>query len=167
VYSQPYSKWVEEWVGSKLQNEALDGRAYAMTYQAMSDNISKTIMIINVPMIAAFLYLLCFKKRRFYYDRLIFTLHFFSVFLASWIMLAWIDPILTFLAGHDNSFVSEIFFYLFVFFIPLLFAILSIKRFLGLRWYWAFPAGLLVILAVNLSNLLYRFIIFILTFWVT
>ena len=167
VYSQPYSDWVREWVVSKLKTEGLEGADYALTYQNNSDTISKSIMIINVPLIAFFVYLLALKKRRFYYDSLIFAFHFFSLYMASWIMLPWVDNLISLIAGHSESVVASISFKLFAFGIPLLYAIGSIKRFMNIRWYWAIPAGFLVLLSVNLANLFYRFIIFLLTFWAT
>lgn len=165
--SQPYGKWVSEWVNLKLQNDGLNERAYRSIYQNASDTISKSIMIINVPMIAVLVYLMSFKKRRFYYDSLIFSFHFFSLFMASWIMLDWVDTLVNFLAGHDDSIVAAISFVLFAFAIPLLYAILSMKKFMAIRWYWAIPAGIGVMIAVNLANLCYRLIIFILSLWFT
>ncbi len=167
IYSQPYSRWAKGWVDLKLQKEGLDELGYGIIYQNASDNISKSIMIINIPMIAFFVYLMAFKKRRFYFDSLIFAFHFFSLFMASWIMLDWLDTLFHFLYGHNNSTASEISFYLFISIIPLLYAILSIKKFMDIRWYWSILAGMGVILAVGLANLFYRFIIFIVTFWAT
>lgn len=167
IYSQPYSKWIKEWIDLKLQTEGLSESAYGIIYQNMSDSISKSIMIINIPMIAVFVYLMAFKRRRFYFDSLIFAFHFFSLFMASWIILDWVETLINFLSGDDRSIVSYISFYLFVFFIPLLYAILSIKKFMGFKWYWAIPAGMVVVLGVSLANLFYRFIIFVLTVWVT
>lgn len=167
VYSQPYSTYVIEWVSLKLQAEGLDGRTYAIIYQSMSDTISKSIMIINVPLIAAFVYLMAFKKRRFYFDSLIFSFHFFSLYMISWIMVGWVGMLIDFLPSNYNSIISDISFKLFAFGIPLLYAILGIKKFMDLRWYWAIPAGLGVMISVTLANLIYRFITFILTFWVT
>ena len=165
--SQPYGKWASEWVNHKLQNEGLNEYDYRSIYQNASDTISKSIMIINIPMIAILIYLMSFKKRRFYYDSLIFTFHFFSLFIASWIMLYWADTIINFLAGHDDSIVAAISFVMFTFAIPLLYAILGMKKFMAIRWYWAIPAGVGVMIAVSLANLCYRLIIFILSLWFT
>lgn len=167
AYSQPYSMWTKDWVEHKLKKEGLLEQNYSITYQNMSDNISKSIMIINVPMIAVLVYLMAFKQRRYYFDSLIFTFHFFSLFMVSWIMLDWVDALINFLSGHENSIVSAISFNLFTFLIPLLYAILSIRNFMNIRWFWAIPAGVGVMVSVALSNFLYRFIIFIVTFWFT
>ncbi len=165
--SQPYSVWIKGWVEHKLQYKGLDERAYSVTYQNASDNVSKSIMIINIPMIALFMYLMTFKKRRFYFDSLIYAFHFFSLFMVSWIFLDWVDTLIDFLVGDNSSIISNISFYLFAFILPLLYATLCIKKFLSIRWYWSIPAGLGVMIALSLANLFYRFIIFTVTFWVT
>ncbi len=167
VYSQPYSKWTKEWMDVKLQKEGLSEDDYAITYQNMSDQVSKSVMIINVPIIAFFVYLMVFRKRKFYFDSLIFSFHFFSLHMLSWIMLSWVGTLGNFLSADPNSTLSGIIFNLFVMFIPLSYAILSIKKFVNIRWYWSIPAGLGVMVAVFLTNLLYRIIIFVLTFWAT
>ncbi len=166
-YAQPYSSLVKDWLNQKLRNEDLDFQSYSDIYQDMSDTISKSVMIINVPMIAFFVYLLAFKKRRFYYDSLIFAFHFFSLFMASWIMMDWADELITLLAGHDDSVVAVISFALFSLFLPLLYAMISMKKFMQIKWYWAILTGLGVIVSVTLANLFYRLIILVLTVWMT
>ncbi len=167
THSQLFSKWTKELVDEKLKKEELDWRSYSIAYQNGSDNISKSIIIINIPLIAILVYLMAFKQRRFYFDSLIFAFHFFSLFLFSWVMLDWVGSLIDLLSGDEDSIGSAIVFMLFTFFIPLLYAILSIKKFMDIHWYWAIPTGLGVVIAVGLSNLVYRFIIFIITFWVT
>ena len=165
--SQPYSAWIKGMVESKLKDEGLEVETYSVKYQNTSDDISKSIMIINVPMIAVFVYLMAFKRRRFYFDSLIFAFHFFSLFMASWIVLDWVDSLIDWIYGHSNSMISFISFYFFAFILPLLYAMLGIKTFLNIRWYWAIPAGIGVMIALSLANFFYRFIIFLITFWVT
>lgn len=167
VHSQPYSGLIKDWVASSMQKEGLKEQAYAITYQNASDNISKSIMILNVPMIAFFVYLMAFKRRRFYFDSLIFAFHFFSFFMLSWVMLGWIGSLFDFLAVDGESVMITIVFMLFTFLIPVFYAILSIKRFMNIRWFWAIPAGFGVTFGVGLSNMIYRFIIFMITFSVT
>jgi hypothetical protein len=167
IHSQPFSIWAKEWVDNKLQLEGLDLRAYSITYQNMSDKVSKSIMIINIPMIAGFVYLMVFKRLRFYFDSLIFAFHFFTLYMLSWVMFDWVGKLINFLSGGEHSIVSDVSFYMFTFIIPLLYAILDIKKFMVIRWYWAIAGGLGVMVAVQLANMCYRFIIFIVTFWAT
>ena len=164
---QAFSKWTKEWVAHRLNSEGLEFRDYAITYQNMSDSISKVMMIVNIPMIAILVFLMAFRRRRYYYDSLIFAFHFFSLFLGSWIMLGWVGKLLDFLPIQNDSVIFDISFSMWAYFIPLIYAILSIKKFIDIRWFWAIPAGMGVMLAVQVANILYRFIIFVLTFWFT
>jgi hypothetical protein len=166
-YSQPYGPLIKDWINGKLQNGGLDFRSYSSTYQNMSDTISKSIIIINIPMIALGVYLMAFKKRRFYYDSLIFTFHFFSLFLASWILLDWANTLIDYIAGNDDSIIGAVSFVLFAFALPLLYAILGMKKFLDIKWHWAILTGVVVMVAVNLTNMCYRLIIFVLSMWLT
>ncbi|WP_462251012.1 DUF3667 domain-containing protein [Ekhidna sp.] len=167
VYGQPYSTWTKEWVDKKLKNEGLSMQEYAITYQNMSDQISKSVMILNIPIIALFVYLITFRKRKFYFDNLIYSFHFFSLYMLSWIMLSWVGSLGELLSLDPDTMLGGIRFELFVWFIPLLYAILSIRNFMNIRWYWSIPAGLGAMTAVLISNLIYRFLIFIITFWLT
>ncbi len=148
-----------------MQNSGLESAAYNTAYQNTSDNISKVIMILNVQMIALLVHLIAFKKRRFYFNSLIYAFHFFSVFITSWILLIGMDSIITFFASHEESLAAYYSFYLFNFGLPLLYAILSIKKFMNIRRYWAISAGLVVMFSVTMANMIYRFIILVLTLW--
>ena len=66
---------------------------------------------------------MAFKKRRFYFDHLIFALHYFSLVLLSWVMLDWAATVLLFLSGHDGTLLAEISSKLFLLVIPLLYAV--------------------------------------------
>jgi len=168
ICCQPYSgEWIKGYVKLKLETEGLDLESYGITYQNMSDNVSKSIMIINIPIIAFFVYLMAFKRRPFYFDSLIFTFHFFSLFIFFWVMLDWVNKPVSFLFGDEDSIISNIIFILFTLIIPLVYAILSMKKFMDIRWYWAIPAGVGVIIGVAFANLIYRLIIFLITFGIT
>ena len=150
----------------KLKKEELDYQAYALTYQRATDNVSKSIMIVNIPIIAAFIYLMAFKRRPFYFDSLIFALHYFTLYMFSWVVLGWANDLLIVL-GLDDTIIDTIRFHLFVTFIPLIYGIFSIKKFMDIRWHWAVLAGLGTLAAVIFANLFYRMIIFFVTLWVT
>lgn len=165
INSQPYSHWVKEWAETRLQEKGVTVQTFSATYQNASDNISKSIMIINIPMIALFIYLIVFKQRKFYFDSLIFAFHFFSFFMFSWISVYWIGELIELMLGTDDSIFSALVFIAFTFLVPLLYAVLAIKKFMSISWYWAIPAGLGVTISVFLVNLCYRLIVFLVTFW--
>lgn len=166
-YSQPYSSWIKESVVHAIQNKGMDSKAYSVVYQNASDNISKSIMILNIPIIAFFVFLMGFKRRRFYYDSLIFAFHFFSLFLASLVVYDWVGKLCEFIPEPASAIVFTYFFYLFFYAVPLLYAMISIKKFVGIRWHWAILASLGVCISLILANLIYRFIILYLALWFT
>lgn len=166
IYGQPHSNWAKKLLLKKLQKENLEYQAYATIYQNATDNVSKSIMIVNIPIIAAFIYLMTFKRRPFYFDSLIFSFHYFTLYLFSWVMLGWAGDLL-YVLGLNDTIIDTLRFSLFVSVIPLIYGILSIKKFMDIRWYWAIPAGIGTVVSVLLANAIYRLIIFILTLWVT
>ena len=87
--------------------------------------------------------------------------------MLSWVLLDWAGKVIEFLSGDEDSILSGIVFMLFTFFIPLFYAILGLKKFMKIKWYWAIPAGLGAMVAVGVTNFCYRLIIFLVTFWAT
>ncbi|MEP3389376.1 MAG: DUF3667 domain-containing protein [Reichenbachiella sp.] len=157
-------------VEEKLTKVEMDFETYAPIYRQASDNVSKTIMILNVPMIAFFVYLLAIRKRKYYFDSLIFSMHFFTIFLLCIVVGVftakgyylivnqyfgssigpWVFWMPTFMAG-----------------LPLLYAIISFKRFAQVKWYHAIWSGLFIMFAGIVTQFIYRSFVFFTTFWLT
>ncbi len=168
ITSQPvYSELANKMVNEKLLNKDLSMGSYAITYQNASDDISKSIMILNVPLIALGIFLYGYKKRKYYFDSLIFSFHFFSIFLISWITGKWVDTFLEYFEWYSDSYVEAFSFMTFTFGIPLFYAITSFRRYLQIKWAWSILAGFGSILGVILAQLVYRAIIFFITFLAT
>ena len=163
--TQPYSPLIKEWAAQKIKEKGRTPQTYRMTYQNASDNISKSIMILNIPIIALFVYLIAFKRRPFYFDSLIFGFNFFSFFMFSWIVADWVGELTDFFTGDPNTILSAIVFILFTFFSPLYFAIPGIKRLMNIKWYWAVLAGSVITFSVFFTNLFYRLIVLVVTLW--
>lgn len=163
MFSQPYSAWANQLVQQKLEEEGLSFETYAVTYQNASDNLSKSIMILNVPLIALFVYLIGLKKRKFFFDGLIYSFHLFSVFLLWWIFGYFIG----FLIPSEFDVLEGIAFISFTLIIPVMYAILSVKKYLDVNWFKAILGGLGAFIGIALTQLAYRGTIFIFTFWST
>ncbi len=167
MYAQLHSSWTLSLVEAKIESEGLDFESYYPIYQSASDNVSKSIMILNVPIIAFFIYLMSLKKRKFYFDSLIFAFHYFSIYLFSWLQFGWVELVASFTTiDYDSTFIIFIF-RLLTLGIPLFFSVLSIKKFLDTNWYWAILSGIGVFLAVALANLIYRPIILLVVIWLS
>ena len=168
ISNQPlHSKMAYKMVTEKIKNENLSMDSYEVTYQNASDNISKSIMIVNVPLIALFIFLYGMKKRKYYFDSLIFSFHFFSLFLLSWITGNWVDTFFEYFDWYSNSYLEAVSFILFTSGIPLIYAVISFREYLQIKWHWSILAGFGAVLGVVLAQLVYRAIIFFITFWAT
>ena len=167
VTLQPYSKISMQMLRNKLQRDNIEFEEYKVIYQNASDNISKSIMILNVPIIALFLYLMTFKKRRFYFDSLIFSFHFFSFFMVSWVTGKVLDEALGIIPGYDNSTFNIIVFTLCTLLLPLTYALISFKRFINTNWLLGLLGSIGIFVGVAISQLIYRALMFLLTYWTT
>ncbi|MEP2023616.1 MAG: DUF3667 domain-containing protein [Reichenbachiella sp.] len=157
-------------VEDKLVQEELDLEAYAPIYKQTSDNVSKTIMILNVPMIAFFVYLIAIRKRKYYYDSLIFSVHFFAVFLLCIIAGISLAPAYRWVINglleiHMSPWTIWMPFFMLV--LPTIYAIVSIKKFAQMKWYHTIWSGLLIFISGFVAQFIYRSIVFFVSFWMT
>lgn len=166
---QPYSGYASELVDQKLESDGMSFTEYEVIYNERTIRISKTLMILNVPLIAFFVYVISFRKRSYYYDSLIFSLHFFTAFLLSICTgFALANILYTGFEFFDFTFEYwRVWINMFVIIIPTIYAILSIKRFLDLKWPLSILGGFWILIAGALTQFLYRFVIFLITLWMT
>ncbi|MEM7551377.1 MAG: DUF3667 domain-containing protein [Bacteroidota bacterium] len=165
---QPHSKLAKKLVDERLNNREVDFKTYSLKYNSTSDNISKSVMILNVPMIAFFVFIICLKTRKFYYDALIFSFHFFSFFLLSVLLgsfLIWLLSQILSLFSYHSSF--RFFLHVFVLILPITYAGISFKNYAKLNWIKSLLGGLFIYLGLGLSQGAYRAIIFFLTYYTT
>ncbi|WP_422359812.1 DUF3667 domain-containing protein [Reichenbachiella sp.] len=157
-------------VENKLVEEKMEMEDYSAIYNQASDNISKTIMILNVPIIALFVYLLAIRRRKYYFDSLIFSMHFFTVFLLFIVVgvftaKGYILVVNQYFGSSIGPWVFWIPSFLVV--LPTFFAIVSFKRFAQVKWVHAVWSGLLIMVGAAITQMIYRSIVFFTTFWLT
>ncbi|MEO9964998.1 MAG: DUF3667 domain-containing protein [Reichenbachiella sp.] len=169
LYQPTHKAIANRLVEKKLAEEELTMEEYAIEYNQASDNVSKTIMILNIPIIAFFVYLLAIRKRKFYYDSLIFSIHYFTIFLSCVILSGVLIPLYIWFIRLIGSNLSAwtFWFPFFMFVLPVIYAMFSFYRFIDTKWYHAIWSGLLVFLAGGVAQFIYRSIVFFVTFWTT
>lgn len=152
----------------RLEEREITLEDYAPKYKKASDDISKTVMILNVPLIALFTYLISFKRRKFYYDSLIFSLHYFSFFLFSILFGDLLHDLLSpLLKAFSLTINGGIWILVFIAILPTIYATFSLKRFLQINWALTPLAAIFVFIGAGFTQFVYRGIIFFLTFWMT
>jgi hypothetical protein len=78
---QVYSRYIRPIVDKQIQDSHTTFKAYAKKYDEISSEEAKTLVILMVPMLAALLALLYYRKHYYFVEHLVFSFHFFSLFL--------------------------------------------------------------------------------------
>ncbi len=162
---QPYSPIAEKMVNKKIEKESMTFEDYSAKYDRASVNISKSVMILNVPIIAVFLLFMSWSRSKYYYDALIFSLHSFSLFLISLVVGALLFRLIYTVVGWEAIEAWSIMIYVFV--IPVLYFVISARNYLRYKWIWSILCGLGVLVAIALTQFVYRPTIFLLTLYTT
>lgn len=77
----PYKQSARRLVSEVLDRRHVAFEEYAASFDATIQNQAKTLVIVMVPMFAAVLVPLYWRRRRFFVEHLVFATHFYSVFL--------------------------------------------------------------------------------------
>lgn len=151
THHQPYSEIAQSLVNNHIKENNLNLKDYSVEYKSISLQVSKSLMLLNIPIITFFLFLFTFKKRKFYFDNLIYVAHYFTFFLVCTLVSYYIGQI-------NNYFGNLELFFVLVF--PLIYAIIGARNFYSKQWYLFVPIGILSFLAIFITLLFYRAIIF-------
>ena len=154
VKLQPYSDIAMQMVEKEVAERGVFFYEYEALYNSKTTQLSKLFMIANVPVIALLIYISVFRIRKYYYDSLIFSFHFFTFFLLTTI----VGNILASLLDVIDS----LSFALIVFFV---YTLLSIRKFVNVKWYFSILLGLYAYLTIFFAMLFYRAFNFLVTFY--
>lgn len=78
---QIYSRYIRPTVDERIRTSHTTFKTFAEKYDEISSEQAKSLVILMVPMFAALLALLYFRKHYYFVEHLVFSLHFFSLFL--------------------------------------------------------------------------------------
>jgi len=147
----------------KIRNVSFD--EYALSYKTQSDTLSKTLIIINVPFSALFFSLWFFRRKMFFADHFVFFLHTYAFLLFTAVVLyillfaySWAGGTLYWSWTPPVIIIGLIVYYIFW----------ALRRTYYPKRIWS---TLLTVLysffVMAITHLVYRFILFMITFWTT
>lgn len=164
-----HSAWATKMVSKKLEERDLSYEAYQAIYNQKSQNIAKLGIIILVPMLAFLLKLLFWKSNKFYFEHLVFSLHFYAFSLfALYIVIAFLLELITpvFPNLHSYFWGEEVMGYFFNG-IKFVYLFVALKVVYQQKWFSiALKAFVLTYVFIPLVQL-YRFLLFVTTFSIT
>lgn len=159
-----YGPMAARMVENRIQQREIAFEEYERIFNAKTINLSKSLMVLNVPVMALLLSLIFFRKRKFFADHFIYALYLFSFFLL--VSCIWI--------GLLNAYIW-IGLPAYQFFVPtglllltLYYVFFSLRRFYYVKnFLWSALSALGVFVAIGLMLYFYRFIMFMVTFAAT
>ena len=77
----PYSPWVSELVDKKLTETGMSRETYEAGFDAASENYGRSLIFLQVPLLAIGLALLHIAKRRYFVEHLVYATHFYAFML--------------------------------------------------------------------------------------
>lgn len=155
----PYSGMVANLVVAKINHDGLELAEYEKTYNLKSEHLAKTLIILQIPLFALGVWLMQARSKRFYFEHLVFATHFYAFFLFLNI-IATLAVFVYFKAG-GNAYNLEI---------PLL-VVLSIylafalKKVYAANWLATILQSALLVAGSVLVIFIYRFLLFLVTFY--
>jgi hypothetical protein len=77
----PYSEWAEERVANKLEVNGLDRKTYAREFDEASERYARTLIFLQVPLLAIGIMAVNLRKRRYFIEHMVFATHIYAVLL--------------------------------------------------------------------------------------
>lgn len=81
-----HGEWGNRLVEQEIAEREISFEVYERLYNAKSEQWAKSLIIVQIPLLALLSSILYLKQRRFFFDHLIFATHFYSFIL--WVNIA-------------------------------------------------------------------------------
>lgn len=153
-----HGPWARGLVEQKIAARQTEFEAYEKLYNAKSEQLAKSLIILQIPLLAALVNLLYVTRRRFFFDHLIFATHFYCFML-------WVSIALTFgvflywkLGGNVYNLEVPLFVLTGIYFIA------AARKVYCESWPLTVTKGILLTGSFALVLIAYRIVLFLVTF---
>ena len=163
---QAYSRLTRPLIEAKLAQPGLDREAFAAAFDARSQSLSKLLLIMFVPLLAAVVAVVYRKRRRPFGEHLVLALH-FKAFVLSYVCLLLMPLVPRLLAMLGMSGQGEGLSSLIMLGILAAYLTCAFRRVFSDTWLRAALRAVLVALGYSVLLLVYRAALFFITFWLT
>lgn len=160
---QVYWPLVEELIDNKLEANKQGFDAYATLYNNQSLSLSKSLVILNVPILAFFMYWFYSRKKYYYADHFVFSLYYMGFVMLLAIVLYGLLLLFNFLFAWNLGEVFPLFF----FGIIAIYTFVALRKFYEQNKFWSLIKTLVVIFGFLLTQFVYRIVMFFIVFWTT
>ncbi len=155
----PYSPVVRRMVDRRTSDHSANANEYEKIYNAKSEHLAKTLIILQIPMFAFFVSLFQLSLQGYYFEHLIFSTHFYA-FLMFLNILGTLGVFVYFkLGGNEYELATP---YLFA---SAAYLCVSLKKVYEQGWLMSVFKGILLLISSVVVLFIYRFILFLITFY--
>ena len=156
-YYTPYKNVAQKIINEKVEEQKTNYEDFQSRFNVKSENYAKSLVIVNVPLLAFFFFSLNFKRRAFYAQHLIFSFHYFAfILLAITIIpapISWIVDLLDSSSNYES--VSQLVILILVF----AYSFFSLQRFYQHRWYMALILSILIFPILFICMTAFKFVL--------
>lgn len=164
---QPTHGSLVRWmVDNRLANRSVDLATYTQEYNEQSTSLSKTLIILHVPIFTFFLMLVYWKKKYYFADHLIFATYFVGfVILFSMISSNILKGLVA--IGILTSIWSLKYAGLFMLLVAISYLFLAVRKFYFQNYIWTSLKTVSLVVLFIASHFIYRALLFLAVFWTT
>ena len=155
-----YSDWAEEMVVDKLEVTGRDREAYARDFDEASERYARTLIFLQIPLLAIGIMLLNIRKRRYFIEHIIFATHFFAVLLLLSVVAS-IGIYFYWRLDFGNAFNLELPFMAFI----VGYLLLALREVYGDSWIKASLKALLLLGMLLVVINVFRLVLFLVAHW--
>lgn len=162
-----YSEYAKELVKERLVERGVTLNDYAINFNITAENLSKSLIILLVPLFALLSWMLFYKWKKYFIQHLIKSLHFYSFILIIVVLMQGFAELLRFI-GFESFLNASAFDQLYgivglVMIATYLWSCFA-KLYPGLKKWLYIPVILIFLVEFAFSLSFYRFILFLITF---
>ncbi|MFK8053793.1 MAG: DUF3667 domain-containing protein [Woeseiaceae bacterium] len=162
---QPYSETIKPWIDATAEKNGTDFATLRSAYDLKVRDIAKTMVIIHVPIIALFSFLLGYDRRYLYADHVVMAVHFFAfvmIFLALAPFLA--KLVIAFVTLFSPETGQEMGNGINILYILVVYIAFMISKAFQWRWYRSAAITLVFLLGLAVSHSIFRMVQFAVVF---
>lgn len=162
-------RFADKWAQAKAANLQVSMDDLSIAFDHKSEKVSKLLLFAIIPMAGAWLSLIFYRRKRFYYDHFtlaaeIETFFLYFMFLIMPLMLNLIHWVGSFWATWDIRYGDNIYFTAFYFIILVWYGTAALKRFYHIKTFHAILKSLLFLTGhIFIAYFIYRLLLFCIT----
>ncbi len=164
---QQYKEWAKLKVDYKMIERGESFKEYEQVYNARSSNLSRSLILINVPILAFLVSLIYFRSDRYFVDHFVFSLHLFGFLLLNFILWGSFYLLLAPLIESENQSSGLSLGSILLIFLLFIYTYFSQKRFFKPAKFMGIVKSVLTFVALIFILWFYRLILFIVVISVT